>query len=162
MYSWKWGYLEVRCWWSWDWRRFRVWQFVRVTWCRFSGILGFWVFWVRRKLLELFEDIENVAFDQELDEDVLDSNFLDCFLESGIGQDYIITVAVNEQNVLVLYFRVTPGNASVFQVLPLVPVVQLNLTNSIFLLLPLRGYQGKHLLMVRFRVWWLQFVLFLL
>jgi hypothetical protein len=58
-------------------------------------------------------------------------------LESGIGEHNIVTVAVNEQNVLIFNFSMASSNAGVLQVLTLVPVVQLNLPDSVLLLLPL-------------------------
>lgn len=92
---------------------------------------------VTKNLLKLFENVEDVAIDQELDENVLDSDFLYSFLESGICQDNIITVPINEQNVLILNLCMASCNTGVFEILTLISIVELNLTNSIFLVLPL-------------------------
>jgi hypothetical protein len=90
-----------------------------------------------KKLLEVLEDVEDVAFDEELDKDILDSDFFYSFLESGIGEDDIVAVAINEQNVFVLDLGMTTRDASVLEVLPLVAVAEFNLANSVFLVLPL-------------------------
>ena len=92
---------------------------------------------MRVELLEFFQDVEDVAVDQKLNKDILNSNFLDSFLESGIGEHHIVTVAINKQNVLIFNLSMATRDASVFQVLTLVAVVQLNLPDSVLLLLPL-------------------------
>jgi hypothetical protein len=58
-------------------------------------------------------------------------------LEGGIGEHDIVTVAINEQNVLIFNFSMATSDTSVLQVLALVAVVQLDLPDSVLLLLPL-------------------------
>lgn len=49
--------------------------------------------------------------DQELDEDVLKADLLDCLLEALVGQHHVVAVAVDEQNVFVFDFSVSPRDA---------------------------------------------------
>ena len=102
-----------------------------------SKILSF--LHLEKGLLELFENSQNIAFNQELDEEVLETNFLDSLLESGVVEYDIVAVAVDEENVFVFDLSVSASNTGVFEVLAFVAVVGFNKTDSIFLVLPLRS-----------------------
>ena len=100
-------------------------------------------------ILKLFESVEDVGLNQELNKDEFETNFLHCLLKSSIRKNYIIAVAVNKKNILVLNLGVTSSNASVLEILSFGPVVELDLSHSIFLVLPLRWNQTEDLLVVR-------------
>ncbi len=76
-------------------------------------ILSFLEVWLNR-LLELFQNGEDVGFDYKLDEDILEAYFLYCFLKGGVGEYDIVTVAVDKEDVFVLNFCVASGDAGVF------------------------------------------------
>ena len=92
----------------------------------------------RQIILKLFESVQNVSFNQELDKDELETNFLHRLLKGSICKNNIIAVAVNKKNILVLNLGVTSGNTGVLEILSFGPVVELDLSHSIFLVLPLR------------------------
>lgn len=89
------------------------------------------------KLLEFLQSRENVLFDQKFNEDILKSDLFDCLLEILIGEDYIVRVAIDEQDGLVFYFSMAPGYAGCLQVLLFTAIRSLNLHHSYLFLLPL-------------------------
>jgi len=67
-----------------------------------------------RKLLEFLQDVQNVAFDQKLDEHILKANFLHGFLERRVRQHNIVAITIYKQNIFILNLRMTPCYASIF------------------------------------------------
>jgi len=78
---------------------------------------------------------------EELNKNILESNLLNCLLEALVGQDHIVRITVYEQNCLILYLGMPAGDASGFEVLFFAAVGGFDLHHSVFLLLPLTGYQ---------------------
>lgn len=70
-------------------------------------------------------------------------------MEGGIGQNHIIAIAIDEQDVFILDLRMPPGNTGIFEILLFRPIVEFYIFDSILLLLPLLCYQRQDLLMIR-------------
>ena len=89
------------------------------------------------QFFELFQSTQDILLDQELNENILKPYLFDRFLKTLVGQHYVVTVAINEQNILVLNFSVPSGYARGFQVLLFGPIVALYLLHSGHFLTPL-------------------------
>lgn len=67
-----------------------------------------------RKLLEFLQYVQNVAFDQKLDEHILKANLLHGFLERRVRQHNIVAITIDKQNILILDLRMTACYTSIF------------------------------------------------
>lgn len=88
--------------------------------------------------------------DNKFDEDVLESDFLDCVLEILVIEDNVVTVPVYKENSFVLYFSMSTSDAGGLEEFLLASIRCLNLHYSALFLLPLTGYELEYFLVVLF------------